>query len=100
MNIKTHREKARLIRRRVDAAAIEVIICAARIRDAGKREETLSIRKSAEQKCIPSDASFEIKFINVKYMQMGSGTLEMGLCNRKRCLPVADEYRQQNKKFK
>jgi len=30
----------------------------------------------------PSDASFEIKFINVKYMQMGSGALEMGLCSR------------------
>lgn len=31
----------------------------------------------------PSDASFEIKFINVKYMQMGSDALEMGLCSRR-----------------
>ena len=48
----------------------------------------------------PSDASFEIKFINVKYMQMGSGALEMGLCNRRDHLPAANEYGKQNKKYK
>jgi hypothetical protein len=46
MNIKTHREEARLIRH-------------------------------------GGDASFEIKFINIKYMQMGSGALEMRLCSRR-----------------
>jgi hypothetical protein len=46
-------------------------------------ERRSSLLQVCEAEGSPSDASFEIKFINVKYMQMGSGALEMGLCSRR-----------------
>jgi len=48
---------------------------------AKERRSSLLYVRGAEGS--PSDASFENKFINVKYMQMGSGALEMGLCSRR-----------------
>ncbi len=47
------------------------------------KERRSSILQVCGAEGSPSDASFEIKFINVKYMQMGSGALEMGLCSRR-----------------
>lgn len=47
------------------------------------KERRSSLLEVCGAEGIPSNASFEIKFINVKYMQMGSDALEMGLCSRR-----------------
>jgi hypothetical protein len=65
----------------------------------GEREAIFSLQV-CEAEGRPSDASFEIKFINVKYMQMGSDALEMGIMQQERHLPAATEHGKQNKKYK
>ena len=48
----------------------------------------------------PSDASFEIKFINVKYIADGIRRIGNGIMQQERLLPAATKHGKQNKKYK